>query len=95
VRAVKVSIINESLEDDGIFDIQEAFEKGTSWLHRRLPTLTLSFLPFYFFWWGDKATALYQIGHGLPKHPRNAGKESNTKKQKKTTDKLTLAYVRV
>lgn len=49
VRAVKVSIINESLEDDGLFDIQGAFEKGNfeeitflnSFLIRHFAFLTL------------------------------------------------------
>ncbi|KAH7027037.1 hypothetical protein BKA57DRAFT_511641 [Linnemannia elongata] len=36
VRAVKVSIINESLEDDGLFDIQGAFEKDFAIVHENL-----------------------------------------------------------
>ncbi|KAG0286809.1 hypothetical protein BGZ96_009159 [Linnemannia gamsii] len=36
VRAVKVSIINESLEDDGLFDIQGAFEKDFAIVHDNL-----------------------------------------------------------
>ncbi|KAF9178206.1 Twinfilin-1 [Haplosporangium sp. Z 767] len=36
VRAVKVSIINEALEDDGIFDINGSFEKDFSIVHDNL-----------------------------------------------------------
>ncbi|KAG0251669.1 Twinfilin-1 [Mortierella polycephala] len=36
VRAVKVSIINETLEDDGIFDISGTFEKDFSIVHDNL-----------------------------------------------------------
>ncbi|KAF9910959.1 hypothetical protein EC991_005134 [Linnemannia zychae] len=36
VRAVKVSIINESLEDDGLFDIQGSFEKDFAIVHENL-----------------------------------------------------------
>ncbi|KAK3841095.1 MAG: hypothetical protein J3R72DRAFT_445948 [Linnemannia gamsii] len=36
VRAVKVSIINESLEDDGLFDIQGSFEKDFAIVHDNL-----------------------------------------------------------
>ncbi|KAF9119956.1 Twinfilin-2, partial [Mortierella sp. 14UC] len=36
VRAVKVSIINESLEDDGLFDIQGSFEKDFAIVHNNL-----------------------------------------------------------
>ncbi|KAF9155901.1 hypothetical protein BG015_008150 [Linnemannia schmuckeri] len=36
VRAVKVSIINESLEDDGLFDIQGTFEKDFAIMHENL-----------------------------------------------------------
>ncbi|KAG0215567.1 Twinfilin-1 [Mortierella sp. NVP41] len=36
VRALKVSIINESLEDDGTFDIQGGFEKDFTIVHENL-----------------------------------------------------------
>ncbi|KAF8938093.1 Twinfilin-1 [Dissophora ornata] len=36
VRAVKISIINESLEDDGIFDIKGNFEQDFSIVHENL-----------------------------------------------------------